>query len=245
MSTNKNHAPQESGSMIHIIEISALVREDKYQIRDRLDHLAVGRYFNSYRNGVQLPPVQVAQVGNRALILVDGYHRVLALEQLGRFTVEAVIIPTEERKARWLAAQANLTHGVPLKNKERRAAFRAYIRAGEHKDGKGGYKSYRTIAGELGFLSLGGVYKRMGKDFPSVARKMKGEVPLKGKGDPDRHHIDPQQELAAIAWGHLTDARAALEGFTDPTERGEFIFKLEGMLQELRAGKFQPFVSDF
>lgn len=244
MSTNQNQAPQE-GSTVKVVRIDALVREDKYQIRDRLDHHAVGRYFNSYRNGVRLPPVQVAQVGKGALILVDGYHRVAALERLGAPTVEAVITPTEERKARWLAAQANLTHGVPLTTKERRAAFKAYIRAGQHKDERGGYKSYRTIAEELGFMSLGGVHRRMQLDFPRLAAKMGGNENWKGKGVPDEDMPDPQQVLAGLAWGHLANARAALEGFTDPAARGEFIFKLEGLLKELRAGEFHPYTEDF
>ena len=38
------------------VKISALIREDKYQIRERLDQGAVARYANAYRNGAQLPP---------------------------------------------------------------------------------------------------------------------------------------------------------------------------------------------
>lgn len=243
MTASQGQAEQAT-SPARTVKISALIREDKYQIRERLDQGAVARYANAYKNGALLPPVQVAQVG-KALILVDGFHRVAALARLGLPTVEAVIMPTEERKARWLAAQANLTHGVPLNTKERRAAFKAYIRAGQHKDGRGGFKSYRTIAEELGFMSLGGVHRRMREDFPTLAAKMGGNENWQGQGAPDEDKPDPQRALAGLAWGHLTDARAALEGFTDPAARGEFIFKLEGLLQELRAGEFEPFTEDF
>lgn len=243
MTTSQGQAEQPAATA-RTVKIAALIREDKYQIRERLDQGAVARYANAYRNGVQLPPVQVAQVG-KALILVDGFHRVAALVRLGLSTVEAVITPTEVRKALWLAAQANLTHGVALTTKERRAAFRAYIRAGQHKDERGGFKSYRTIAEELGFMSLGGVHRRMQLDFPKLAAKMSGNENWQGLGAPDEEKPDPQRVMAGLAWGHLTDARAALEGFTDPAARGEFIFRLEGLLTELRAGEFQPFTEDF
>jgi hypothetical protein len=244
MTASQNQVEQDANTA-RTVKISALIRGDKYQIRERLDQRVVGRYFNSYRNGAQLPPVQVAQVGKGALILFDGHHRVAALERLGQTTVEALIIHTEERKARWLAAQANLTHGVQLTAKERRAAFKAYIRAGQHKDGKDGYKSYRAIAEELGFMSLGGVHRRMGLDFPKLAAKMGGNENWKGQGAPDEDKPDPQRVLAGLAWGHLTDARAALEGFTDPDARGEFISKLEEMLKELLAGEYHPYAPDF
>jgi len=244
MTASQSQAEQDA-STARTVKISALIRGDKYQIRESLDQRAVGRYFNNYRNGAQLPPVQVAQVGKGGLILWDGHHRVAALERLGQTTVEALIIHTDERKVRWLAAQANLTHGVQLTTKERRAAFKAYIRAGQHKDARGGYKSYRAIAEELGFMSLGGVHRRMQLDFPALARKMGGNEDWKGRGAPDEDKPDPQRVLAGLAWGHLTNARAALEGFTDPDARGEFIHKLGELLKELLAGEYHPYASDF
>lgn len=177
---------------------------------------------------------------------MDGYHRVEALLGLGRDSVEAIITPGEESQARWLAMQANMTHGVQLNRKECRAGFKAYIRAGQHKDDRGGYKSYRTISEELGFLSVGGVHRRLRIDFPVLARIMgeKGNGKWKGKGGLDEME-DPQRALARIAFDHLTKARAAIEGFTNPTERGEFIHHLKVLLGEIEQGDFQPYAPDF
>jgi len=237
-----NSVERGAGALTRMVKIEALVRDTRYQIRFKLDQGQVATLAAVYKNENPVPPVKVAQVGE-ALVLVDGYHRVQAQERVGRLEVEAVIVQATERDACWLAVQANLTHGVRLKPKEVRKAFRVYIKTRQHYDGKGKLKSYRTIAQDLGGVrGFTTIRVWMWADFRKIALKMGGDEGWKGEGGLQEVTT---RTFAAISKDGLAQARAAFQGITDPEQRGEVIHYMVEMLTEMKRGEWQPYAPDF
>jgi hypothetical protein len=153
-------------------------------------------------------------------------------------------------EAAWLAAQANLTHGLPLKPRDRRQVFRVFMGAGRYRRDKGrGLKSLREIARELG----GGtphttVRNWMRTDFPRVAREYgEGEEQPSRRGGlrPGSGFGSPRDTAIAAA----DQALAAFAGVTDAEERGEIIGRLIEVAEAMKAaGKWtapERVVADF
>jgi hypothetical protein len=156
---------------VRTVAIADLVCDEAMQVRVKLDEATIKGYAAKYRAGVDMAPIKVAVVEGVPL-LVDDWHRLAALKSNGSTTAQAIVIEGVTRAdAEWMAAQANVTHGLPLKPKEVRNVFRAYIRARKHLKGRGKTKSYRDIAEELGTgTSFNTVNRWMKKDFPDIAR---------------------------------------------------------------------------
>jgi hypothetical protein len=213
------------------LRIAGIIIDEAYQVRMKTDAGTVLRYFDSYRNEVQLPPVEVAQV-SEARILVDGFHRVAALKRLGRHEVDAVVKPADTvEEARWMAAKANLSHGLALKAKEHREVFRAYVHARKHLDDKGGLKSYRDIARDLGGVRAYTTIRGwMQKDFRHIARRMGGDARFIGTGGLQGNG----RYFTQAAGDHLDNFLAACRGVKDPHVRGEYITRMEDALDEMR-----------
>ena len=234
---------QREAPEIRTVRIRELVRNPRFQVRRKLEDGIVRRYASAYLNEIPLPPVKVAKVNN-AFILVDGWHRVAALERIDVHEVDALVVETTERAALWMAAEANLTHGLPLKAVEIRKAFKAYIRARQHYSGKKTLKSYREIAQELGGLrSYGTIRVWMKKDFPHIFEQMSNEDHPKGKGGLE--DIDPGDALVAAAGENLNQFLAAFPGVNDPAVRGRFIHMTEQALQAMKDSDHKPYVEDF
>ena len=71
--------------------VSKIHRDPRLQMRHRLDRKIVSKYATVYEtNGAAMPPVEVVQTKQR-LLLVDGYHRLAALESIGATRVEALV----------------------------------------------------------------------------------------------------------------------------------------------------------
>jgi ParB/Sulfiredoxin domain len=214
------------------IRIDRLVRDDRLQFRS-LDRGTVRRYAQVFRSEREMPPIKVAEL-NGALILVDGWHRVAALESIGTWDVDAVIEPVaSQREADWLAAKANTEHGLPLKPKEYRKVFQAFVRAKKHRRDDGSFKSYREIAAEIGGARGHTTIRNwMQKDFPRTFRAMSG----RDDGfDPSQDYNQPTVSLEGIVFEALKDARAAMPAVTDPDERGQVVVLLEEMLNEAKS----------
>ena len=151
------------------VVLAQLCRAPEFQIRDKLCRPTVHRYAAAMKAGQQLPPLSVALVDG-VPCLVDGYHRVAAMELLGQATAEAIVTPATKPDAVWKAAKANMQHGLPLKSKELRQAFRVYIRTGQHRKGRGKRKSLREIGQEIG-RSHNTIRNWMAQDFPKLAKE--------------------------------------------------------------------------
>jgi hypothetical protein len=222
------------------LSISTIVQDDRFQIRQIVDPRIVQRYANVLRAGVTMPPVKVANVEG-VMILVDGFHRVAAMQLIDRSKVRAEIIDaSSKQEARWLAGKANLTHGLQLKSREVRAVFKAYVKADKYMDGRSELKSYRKISEELsGRVHYTTVRAWMVDDFPKVAARMAG---LESRAKGGTRKRDQRWKEAMLR--DLNNARAKFEGIKTPSDRGDVIAHVENMLQEMRgSGGWE--VSDF
>lgn len=209
-----------------LVHTSRIVVDERFQVRARTDDATVERYANAMKAGSTFPPIKLAQIGS-SLVLIDGFHRLRAGIADAEGFVEAVVVAATQREARWLAAEANAQHGLPLKPNEIREAFRAYVRARKHTG-----KSYREMSKDF----LGGVkphntiIRWMHKDFPEIARKIGGDEG-RATGGLQEHEAEWTPMAAAIEG--LSSVRAAFAGITDAQDRGAVLVEMTAMLTEL------------
>jgi hypothetical protein len=193
-----------------MLEISQIIRESKYQVRSGSDKRTITKYRKVFLSGTKMPPITVAKVED-SYFLVDGWHRLAAFEQIDNGgCIEVEVIDTTHREVYWLAAKANLKHGLPLKSKEIRAVFRAYISARKHLDGDR-TRSYREIAQDIGGLNSHMTIRRwMIKDFPKIAQRMGGEDGHADGGQ--RPHGSEEETWVSAAARELDNVRARFNG---------------------------------
>jgi hypothetical protein len=132
----------------------------------------IRRYRERIERGSEPPPVLIARTKRKGQILVDGFHRIEALRQVGRKFVWALIADIEVPEARWFGSEFNADHGVALTKKDHRRRLKFYVDAGFWTDPEtGSRKALRTIAIELGgVVHWQTIHAWMKKDRPSVAR---------------------------------------------------------------------------
>lgn len=229
----------EATEVTRTVHVQRIRRDWKYQVRRKLDAAQVDKLAGVYLSGRPVQPIKVALVkGSMVPILIDGWHRVAALEKIGRDTTTAEVIETTEREATWLAAAANLEHGLPLKSGELRSVFRSYVRARKHITSKGKFKSYRDIAPEIG-KPANTIHRWMHEDFPQVAAKMGGDENFKGKGGLAEL---PARPLPSVA-NTQAALQVALENFKAvqcPRARGDLIALAERVAEEMKkAGEWE------
>jgi ParB family chromosome partitioning protein len=114
------------------------MRLEFHQLDRRGEHLRVRHPVRQRRllaslaaSGQQTPIVVVALEGQAdRYLVIDGYHRIAALQQLGRDTVEAVVWPMQEAEAllldgclRWAEQQTALEQGWLLAEMEQRFGY--------------------------------------------------------------------------------------------------------------------------
>ncbi|WP_441279822.1 hypothetical protein [Bradyrhizobium sp. 63_E2_N1_3] len=178
--------PQQSP--VTSVPIADIATRADWQVRDQINQALVREYITHYVHGANMPPVRLADVGG-ALVLMDGWHRLLAQKQLGRDAIEATVEELSEDEAQWQAAVANNCNGERLaRQSEKRRVFELYIRQGRNRVGRLGLKSYREIAKDLGGLaSKSSIENWMKKVFPKIAAKMRsGRDDNAGASDPRR-----------------------------------------------------------
>jgi hypothetical protein len=235
----KNFIPEVNNSTDSLdtinIPIKDILRDEDFQVRKSLNKTTINRYVSVYKSGKTMPPVTVARI-NKGLILVDGWHRIAALESLGRFEVSAKIIETTAADAKWLAAQANTEHGLQLKSSEVRKVFKAFMKAGKYKQGQGKPKSYRDIAKELGGLKSHNTIRNwMRQDFPKIFKQYNSEEPDRGQGG--LAEINIEHDHVVIARDSLDKALTAFRCVNDPHARGRLIEHTEGLLKDMKDEK--------
>lgn len=211
------------------VTIAQLCRSKDFQVRSRLCLHTVQRYATAIKAGQVLPPLQVALV-NGVPCLVDGYHRAEALEYLGYVEAEAVITESTRDEAQWMAANANLTHGLPLKTRELREVFKVYMRTGRYKKGRGQWKSYREIAQDLGRPHTT-IRLWMEKDFKKLFNEY-GDANRRAKGD-DSVRPPPPPGDAKAAIDHLDAVRYAFEETACPEARETIRVYLKALSDDL------------
>lgn len=222
-----------------------IIRDAGYQIRTHTDRDTVKRYARLYNEGVKFPPVEIARVSG-ALVLVDGWHRVEAQELNHKDRVEATIVDVTEQEARWKAAEANLKHGRPLKPRDFRRVFRAYMHAERWRKRLGATyargKSYREIATEIGGVEHTTIRNWMRADFPSIARKLSIGGVDKFKASTSRR--PPRDPLAESARRHFEEAAAAGRGVTDFAARGDVLRHGRRAIATIKAATPAPTIGE-
>jgi hypothetical protein len=136
-----------------------------------------------------------------------------------------------------------MEHGLPLKPKEVREAFRAFIRAKQHQKPRGQFKSYREMAAELG-KPVGTIHNWMRKDFPRIAEQLGGNEEFKGVGGlPEVPTVAPQLAAASTALDELV---VAFQSTSNPEVRGRIIVWMEERLREMKgSGSWEIEDADF
>ncbi|MGO9535082.1 MAG: hypothetical protein ACLP2X_11530 [Syntrophobacteraceae bacterium] len=216
------------------VPIKDIVRDEKVQPRFKMDQATVRRYAKAYKAGVDMPPIQLAQVGN-VKILFDGWHRVAALERNGEAMVKATVIKAKRKELPWLAAQANVAHGKPLKRGEIKEMFHPYMQAERYLGEDGKAKSYREIAKELGGThGHTTVRKWMLASYRRIANQYYSrEVEEHISGNP-RPSVEPEASFMGDALEALSTALMLFKGIESPVERGELILRTKDVLQEMK-----------
>lgn len=227
---------------IRTLRVADLVKLPEHQMRRdrkgnvRIDDGKVREYAIAYAAGRELPPVRIAVVDGLPH-LVDGWHRVAALERNQTSEVEAEVhLDCTLQDALAMAALANLEHGLPLKSLELRHAFNALIKARRHIPKRGRLCSYRDLAEMLGNrVRHTTVRNWMQKDHPKIAREM-------GRGEPepswDAEPPSPnrQEALETLTMQALREARATARGITAPARRGRVLAMVRATEAEIEAG---------
>lgn len=216
------------------LSLADILRNTDLQTRP-VDAGWVRRLASAYKAGTVLPPITVVQIDQGPPMLLDGWHRVTALESLGCRGVDAEVIQAKDvAEARWLAMKANLIHGLPLKASQRREVFRAYMRADQWRNGKRA-KSLREIAKDLG-ASHNTIASWMQKDFRRISREYYGGLrdEAGNSGGLRERRIATMRDLALNS---LEATRQAFRGIKKPEERGEVIAKLEEVLDAMRKSR--------
>ncbi|MCK8784255.1 hypothetical protein M0638_07675 [Roseomonas sp. NAR14] len=217
------------------LALADILVDPAYQIRSALDEATVARYVGVLRADGEMPPLKVGCIAG-ALVLLDGFHRVSAYRERGILMVEAEVVATTTKEARWIAAEANMRHGLPLKPKEKQEAFRAFVRAGNLKDHRGHLRTLREVAQRFGLVGHTTILRWLRKDFPQVARQYAG-----GDGGgmaPDvRSRLPSFHDTAAEC---IAQAVAAARGVDCRHQRGKLVVALRGALEEVeRAAPFE------
>jgi hypothetical protein len=217
--------------------LERLQRDPNYQVRRGLDRGNVERLRRAYSSGRAVAPITVALIdGQPAPVLLDGWHRVEAMLSLGTCEAEAIVVKTTAQDARWLAASANMNHGLQLRPRELRKVFAAFIRARRHRKRAGELKSYREIAPEIG-VSHETVRKWMLKDFPKIAAQMAGDERFVGKGglvEVDPPEVHPDDPARAIIEDAFANIREAFKSIASADKRGELIELAEITVREMK-----------
>lgn len=172
------HYPETLGKLM-LCEIS---QDPALQSREDMSARKVLEYQHAYSNGIEFPPLLVAKVTDKSGVtwhkLLDGWHRYQALLNNKTPLTQKVSVKILEVDAdttipalRFLGGRENLKNGLGLTNKDKHALFKAYVRGRFNRRGNT-YKSYRDIAGELGFAPHQSIARWMHSYFPAIAKVM-------------------------------------------------------------------------
>lgn len=229
------NAPPAQQTTTRKVLLKDIMRVPEYQVRARVKPSWVNTLATKYKGDHDVDPIQLAQVKG-SLLLIDGWHRLTALQQLNRREVLAVITTTDEAGARWMAARANLKHGLPLEKKqEKRNVFNAYMKARQYWKSPKHLKSYAEITADLECaVDRSTVYRWMRKSYPEIAAMM-------SKGDDDTPSFDGEQAgrhddgpAVARVRQHLQDARAAFRDVYDHRTRKQLLREVKDVLDAMR-----------
>jgi hypothetical protein len=229
-------APETIEYHQELINLADIIKDPTLQVRGKVDDKTVKKYAEEMSYEREFPPIKLGRIDGQ-LLLIDGWHRLGAMQVNGSTEEFALVAVMTRRQALWEAAKPNLTHGLPLKPREKRSVFQAYVRSLQHRKKLPGLrsgsklKSYREMGADLG---VGHTTLRtwMQSDFPSVAREL-GGLSGNSKGTAPRME-DAQTTYKRRVHSALADAKGLSSLIRDAEDRHELLTALEELASELR-----------
>jgi hypothetical protein len=230
-----------------LIRLDALILDPETQIRAKVCERTIKEYVGAMRSGAELPAINIAPVdpedASKGFILIDGWHRVLAARKLGLVHFKAIVVEeTDAQRFQWMAAQWNRQHGLRLTREDKRRVFRAYVKAKEHRTGRGTrVKSASEMGRDLqGIASDKTILDWMKQDYPKIYRAMIGKGLEQEAGgliakDMDKH-------FAHLATTSLDNFRASLNAVKDRGQRRGLLEAAMRMIDEVSGGRSLPVI---
>ncbi|WP_042117737.1 hypothetical protein [Rhizobium etli] len=225
-----------------VLELAALVMLQENQIREKTDRHTVRRYAEQMAGGAKFPPVKVTLTDptneTKGYTLVDGWHRVEATKVNGGGTIVADVVAARPEEIAWFAVVANRAHGLQLKltREVRRGVFRAYVRAGKHRTGRGRkVKAVSEMAQDLtGIVSRRQIPSWMAADFPAIYKAMNGNG-LEGQDLGGHKERDMDEEYAKAAQAALNEFSACMRAMNDNRKARRVLTTASAHVLELAA----------
>lgn len=219
-----------------IVPIKTIHFDDLLQVRKEVNYDQVNNYHNAMRIGAKFPPVRVAKIPDKHhLTVIDGWHRLHALDGLGVEAVPVIIQELSFNDAMGEAALANLTHGLPIKRSELRQAFNMFITSRRNRKGKGKnatYMSYRELAQALqGAVKHTTLLNWMRKDFPKIANAMGGTEHGNALAEPPR--VDRQVFYSSAVYEGLEQAGVHFKEVRCPETRYQLYKEAQAMVKAM------------
>ena len=98
--------------MEKLLKIDEVTFKNELYPRTGVTYITVGNYTEKMRVGEKFPPIVVGKIG-KELILVDGYHRLLATKRLEQEYIKAVVKSYDSMKDIFKdAIELNSRHGI-------------------------------------------------------------------------------------------------------------------------------------
>jgi uncharacterized ParB-like nuclease family protein len=253
MSSNSDRSPMAerpaAETSIGLIPLDSLIRDPEVQIRKKTCKKTVKEYQAAMAAGVEFPPITVAMVdpedASKGFTLIGGWHRVEAVQGFGRSHIKASVIPsTDPKRYRWMAAQDNLSHGLRLSREDKREVFRAYVKAGEHRTGRGNrIKSARDMGRDLqGIVSARRIPEWMRQDFPKVYRAMLGGG-LEENPEADFGRKDMDETYSQLAAAALDQFKASYHAIKDREQRQGLLEAILRAADDVAGGRPLPVIT--
>lgn len=237
--SNTTEAPPEKPAGTVTLSITNIARDKAYQFRLHLDAARVYQYAEQTKAGSPQPPVRVAQIGER-LVLIDGWHRLAACDSLGITAVEAVVAQRTHKEALRDALAANQSHGVPYNRKEHLPQFKQFIREKLHVLSNGKWMQYEQIRVALGCVRATSTYHGwMKKHYPRTADQMGGRMKQERYDGPttgDRLHAKLRREAVQHVERYVDEVVNHLPKLTE-WDRAELVGRLEALLLGLKSSQ--------
>ena len=229
--SRNSQAIEDSDGEAILVTAAQLVCLPEYQMRIRVNKTTVDRYAKAYRSGAKFPPISVAVVSKRPIV-VDGWHRLYAQQRNGQEKVKAIVVEATKHQALVMAAEANLRHGLQLRRSELLATFQAFVRAGRHKNGERllSYRQLQELMG--GQVAHTTIRNWMIEHFPRIAGQYSSDG-VEGSRDRLRDDNAIALKLAKEAAEQIV---SLVGGLDNPVQRGKAIAILEDALARLKGG---------
>ena len=109
------------------LKLSSIEMDTSIQCRASIDTATVSEYAERMTEGDAFPPVVVYGTAQKCWI-ADGWHRIMAANQIGLLDIEATVIPGGRIDALKAALSANSAHGIRRTNQDKRRAVEIALR---------------------------------------------------------------------------------------------------------------------